>query len=1360
MIKTLIPISFLLSCTIILQAQTPQNITLDGPLSTYEVRVPCALNDAGEISFGPLVGQSNDVSLDTIYLCLGDVLPMIHTGGSLDGDPNDSTPPGFGLAFYDCEPTIDGPSITTILNNDNCINTTSPLIIGGVPFPQTDGIWVATGPDTTGSLLLTNDGSLQEGFNGGNPEPIQFWFAPITLDNHAAQGFEGLPEGNCVTVGVDEAFSVVYLEGITLTEEFPNYGPGLEGGFSLEGGLPEFEPGSTYTSITINSTTMGNAGGTLTSTNNTHGDTVTYTVPRPGEYEVIVEDGKSCGLIDTLQIPVIFEGEVANGMPGDTVCVAIRVSNFMDVTSAQFTLTWDPAILQFVETQNINSSVSGLNSGSFNEMLTGTGILPFAWFDILGMTNNLPDGSILFEVCFELVGNLNDSSPISFTDSPTDIIVGNPGNNPSSYPFELIDGEIFITNSALLVIAEADSVSCAGEMDGAFTVTVTGGVAPYTFTWNTIPSTVENGPQSIGQSGGSATISGFPAGDYRIIVTDMDSPPNIDTVIVEIFQDAEFSVNVAELNSPTCFGEDNGQLIANVTINGVPVVDPESIFTFQWDVPGANGQILSGIGTDTYNVTVSNAAGCEETDSGSLSQPPPLSVLNNNTTIQDATCNGAMDGSILVGATGGTPESGTGNYTYEWSDGLGTIVAGTSQVSGLEPGAYSVTVTDQNNCMIADTFTVAATKTLGINLVTLSNITCFGEDDGSMQVIGTVTGAGQTAPFTYDWEHLPSGTTFNTDVINNLTPGLYAVTVTDQDPAGCSVADTFEIVEPLELIFGPAEVINESCSGGGGDGQITITVSGGTYPYSYNWSDSQVDSIAVNLVQDNYTVEVMDDNGCIIDSMFTITAPTPPMIDELQDDTLSCADAMDGALNVIATPGGAPIVSYVWDNGDMGPSIGGLGVGTYIVTVTAADDCFVIDTAMVVAPPPLVIDSIVGSSPNCPGDDNGTLAIFASGGTTPYTYTWGLPSGNITTMFNLQPGLVAGNYPVTVVDANNCSEVTGLGTVVDPPTIEITFLDSVGVSCFENACDGQATATAIYSNGDPGVFTFNWESGYAEPNVVTSTATDLCKDFQTVTVIDGEGCFSLDSVFIESPEEILIEELIEEVSCNGLDDGSATITPSGGVGNYTYSWLEVPELTATISDLTAGTYNYTVTDGNGCEKTGFLDIQEPAALILSVDPINTADVTCFGDEDGQLAVQYNTNDLINPVSSTPYTWSSNVPPGSASSDSPIALNLPAGTYAVTITDVEGCRDSLMYTIQEPAEIVVIVPDPEDPPCFNSTTPVFIDTIFGGVGTMLSDYQYMVDGNGILLPPIFRPIFLEMVNTLLRPSIRMAVRVLR
>ena len=128
-----------------LQAQIPKNISLP----TNKLGAPSSekmdCNDAGTIRFdvASFDGQSNDISLDTIFLCFGDSLQIIHNGDSdLTGDPNDTTAPGIGYGFYDCRPTVTGPDIASILA-DPCVNTTSPIVLPGLGMvDQTFGIWV------------------------------------------------------------------------------------------------------------------------------------------------------------------------------------------------------------------------------------------------------------------------------------------------------------------------------------------------------------------------------------------------------------------------------------------------------------------------------------------------------------------------------------------------------------------------------------------------------------------------------------------------------------------------------------------------------------------------------------------------------------------------------------------------------------------------------------------------------------------------------------------------------------------------------------------------------------------------------------------------------------------------------------------------------------------------------------------------------------------------------------------------------------------------------------------------------------------------------------------------------------------
>ena len=231
-----------------IHAQTPINVTLEGH-PVYSDNIDFRMcNEAGTFTFGTHIGQSNDVDPDTIYLCLGDTLPIIHNGDfDLSGDPVPATPGGVGYAFYDCIPTVAGPDLANI-TTDPCLNTTSPIIVQGLPIPQAQGIWVAA-ESINGDLTLFNNGVLQAAFNGGFPEPIQFWFAPITIDNFDPNnpGYEN--GGPCVDVNTDDeaVFSVVYLNEVTATNIDNNtQASGCGGSFTVSGGLPEFDNNTEY----------------------------------------------------------------------------------------------------------------------------------------------------------------------------------------------------------------------------------------------------------------------------------------------------------------------------------------------------------------------------------------------------------------------------------------------------------------------------------------------------------------------------------------------------------------------------------------------------------------------------------------------------------------------------------------------------------------------------------------------------------------------------------------------------------------------------------------------------------------------------------------------------------------------------------------------------------------------------------------------------------------------------------------------------------------------------------------------------------------------------------------------------------
>lgn len=1303
-----------------LWGQIPQSILYSGRLADDGGRSLCN-SFAGTIqSFGPLSGQSNDFSPDTIFLCLGDTLMVNHANDEvLVGDPVQATPGGVGYAFYNCRPTVSG-STAAAIGMDPCIVDTPP---------PTGDFYVYAGANRTGDLPFFNSGQIQSFFNMNNP--VLMWFAPITFDAFnpgppAQVVYEGNPAGTCVSANVSEAFAVVYLNAVEVTNIAVN---GCGGTFTVTGGLPQWNNNAVY-NIRMYLETDPAIEADIRTFQVGHGDQVEFFVPQAGVYRIEVEDGKSCGggafVNMTNCESVIFRFPFENVLPGQNVCVPVTVENAVGLISMQFTMTYDPAVLSYTTAQNFSPNLPNLNAG-LNFGNVQPGVLTFS-YDQLGLPFTLSNGEEMFELCFDVIGQIGDYSPLLFTGSPTTVEIVNILQGEIGAVFR--NGQINVSAKPLFSFLEADSLTCPSYDDGSITATFGSGTPPYRVEWNTVPlSGPNNGPVIIAEEGGQLVLNNLPAGKYQFLITDSGSPAIESRDTVEVFAGPDLGATLV-LTSPSCNGLSDGRVEAIVTLDGVVVTDPAANFTFQWNVSGVgNTSVLNNRSSGPYSVTITDNSGCLVTASGNMSQPPRLRLLANSTFVQNATCSGSQDGSISITATGGTTTT-SGSYLFQWDNGLGNLNATSATVANLNPGSYCVTISDDNGCSIQECFTVGAVKVLSINAA-ITDVNCSGDTNGQIFISGVTTGAPAATPYTFSWSAFATPPV-NTSVTSSLTllpPGVYTVTMTDT--GGCNIAQSYTVEEPQPLVATVLQQTNETCSTGN-DGRVVMQVSGGNYPYQFSWShdNNNTDSIAAGLSAGTYTFEVTDFKNCTTTRTVTVLAPTPPAILSLADDAVTCPENTDGVLTVVASPGAAPIVSYAWSNGGSGTTISNLSPGTYIVTVTDQSQCRAIDTAQVLSPAPLVLDSFALRLPDCPGFSNGQITVFASGGTTPYTYRWSTNPGTPTTI-NPLPALAAGSYSVTVQDANGCAPLVASVVLPDPPSITGSFSNITGVSCPDNTtCNGRATFTAAYSNGTTGLFNYSWSSGETFNQVASSTATQLCRGAQSVTVSDGVCGVVFQNLTIPSPQDITVNVTVDNVSCNGESDGTVTLAPAGGTAPYNFLWPATGANTATVGNLTAGTYNAVVTDANGCSRIQVVQITEPDALELTLDPVQTTQfVSCSGQADGVIAVVVNTGANINPLGSSPFSWSGNVAP----SNSNIASGLDAGSYSVTVTDIEGCQDVLTYTISEPAPIIFTL-NPIDPPqCFGDATFLSIDTVYGGAGSNLLDYTFMINNNGLNFP---------------------------
>ena len=373
-----------------------------------------------------------------------------------------------------------------------------------------------------------------------------------------------------------------------------------------------------------------------------------------------------------------------------------------------------------------------------------------------------------------------------------------------------------------------------------------------------------------------------------------------------------------------------------------------------------------------------------------------------------------------------------------------------------------------------------------------------------------------------------------------------------------------------------------------------------------------------------------------------------------------CSDSADGFITLNATGGnGAISYSLVGGNQQGSAVFSNLASGNYFFFANDQNGCTDSIEVQLPGPVPLVLTADI--TPNlCNGAKEGSIIVAASGGTGNKSYNWEGPGGFTDTQSNLS-GLFSGNYCLTVTDGNNCKLDTCL-ELTQPEAIQ-SAITTTPATCADSN-DGVATISAL---GGTGLLSFFWSTGQSG-----GTANQLVSGQYFVTTTDANGCNLVDTVFINSPMPITIEEIvIDDVLCHGDSTGSAELTLTGGTPPFQYDWDDLDAQTTNPAvGLTAGVYNFNITDANGCTLSGNTIIEQPEPLQIDLD---ITDILCAGDSTGAAAVQ-----VSGGVTPYNFTWIPGLFSGSQ------ANNLSAGEYSVFVTDNNGCSSKNDFSIIQPA----------------------------------------------------------------------------
>ncbi|MCB0430702.1 MAG: PKD domain-containing protein [Flavobacteriales bacterium] len=613
-----------------------------------------------------------------------------------------------------------------------------------------------------------------------------------------------------------------------------------------------------------------------------------------------------------------------------------------------------------------------------------------------------------------------------------------------------------------------------------------------------------------------------------------------------------------------------------------------TIDTWEWDFDN-NGtvdatdqnpsHVYTNIGTYTVELTVTSPDGCTH----SITKTINVTECGVDVDVTgDEICEGDC-GSIEA-----SPVSGTGPFTYTWSD---------ASLTGTGPHQVCPTVTTDYTVTISDNFgnTDEATATVVVNplpvLTTSMTGTACGACDGSISV--NATGA---TSYTFSWSN---GCTSAT--CSGVCAGTYSVTVTSDK--GCEQTASVNVsnTDGQQIVMDSTDVLcNGTCTGTA----TSTIISGGTAPFDFSWSNGQTGNSATGhtitgLCAGTYSVTVTDASGCEALGVTVVNEPPALVISHTSVNNPCFGDAL-GSVDLTVS-GGMPGYTYDWDQDGTGDNddaedLSNLPAGTYAVTVTDANGCQITDEIIITEPTQLVAGT-TATDVSCAGGTDGAVDLNVSGGTPTYTFKW----NNNSTGEDLT-GVPAGVYTVTVTDNNNCTVI--ITDTVEEPTPLVLSTTGVDNLCYGDA-GGSIDLTA--SGATPG-YTYKWSNGKT-----TQDLSGLVAGVYAVTVTDKNGCTATAQQNITEPTALVLSGSTTNESCFA-SNGSATISASGATPGYHYLW-DNGATSATNTGLPEGTYCVTVTDNNGCTHDTCLSLVNIPGPIsgLSGEDVCEGAATNFAD---------------------------------------------------------------------------------------------------------------------------------------------------
>ncbi|HOT16726.1 MAG TPA: hypothetical protein PLB07_03640, partial [Bacteroidales bacterium] len=870
-------------------------------------------------------------------------------------------------------------------------------------------------------------------------------------------------------------------------------------------------------------------------------------------------------------------------------------------------------------------------------------------------------------------------------------------------------GNSTITQPAVLTLSKSGDILllCNGAANGAGSFTAAGGTAPYTFT-----TLVNTAGATLTSAASSVAVTDAGGGTITVRVTDAHNCTAESTIIVTEPPALSLASTVTNVS---CFGGNNGSIIISVTGGTAPYI-------YAWTASGGGSGITAGapnqggLTAGTYDLTVTDANGCNITGTWTLTQPTALVVTATADDNLIGTCSSAQ---LTATVTGGVMPAG--GYIYSWSPAAGLSATNISNpvATPASTTTYTVTVTDANGCIKTASVTVDVAPVL--TAVAFADDNLIGACPGSQTQLHVNVNGGE-APYSFSW--LPAGGLSDPAVREPMAAPAatttYTVTVTDANGCTATANVTVNVAPELDVTATVDDNLIGTCPTS--VAHLSATPTGGEGAYTYLWDNAGTLSSAASAtptakpaVTTTYTVTVTDANGCTDQATIVVNVAPDLSVTATADD-LFIGTCPSSVSHLDATVmGGEPGYTYKWtpltgldDSNIKTPTAKPAVTTTYTVTVTDANGCTATSNITITVRPALTLTLAVDDSQigTCPGSE-AHITSTAGGGEPGYTYLW-TPAAGLSSDIDPNPTAkpaVTTTYTLTVTDQNGCSISRDITVnVMSPLTVTASAADPLIGTCPTS----NTTLNAVALGGEPG-YIYSWlpVTGLDNPAIQTPLAKPAVTTTYTVTVTDNNGCTATADVTVTVAPDLTATATVDDGTIGTCPTSVAhlDVIAGGGEPGYTYLWSPVAGLsdpnskTPTAKPSATTTYTVTVTDANGCQTTASVVVNVAPVLNVTVSADDYNIGTCPAS-DAQLTATASGGEP-----GYTYLWSPATGLSDATISNPTAKPAVTTSYTVLVTDINGCTAtaSLTITVAPDLAATATVSDPNIGTCPTSQT---------------------------------------------------------